>query len=140
MDILVNLNGYFGLPRMGVFASKPAPIQVNYLGFPATLGARYMDYIVADRIVIPDGEQRFYDEKVVGRLPDCYQANDDRRVIGPTTSKARPVYLPEDGFVFCNFNQSYKLLPEMFAAWMRILSGAAPNSVLWLWDNNPAFA
>jgi protein O-GlcNAc transferase len=137
VDILVNLNGYFGLPRMGVFAWKPAPIQVNYLGFPATLGAAYMDYIIADRIVIPEGEQRFYDEKVVW-LPDCYQVNDDRRTIGPTTSRAAHS-LPQDGFVFCNFNQSYKLLPDMFASWMRILS-ATPGSVLWLWENNPAFA
>jgi predicted O-linked N-acetylglucosamine transferase (SPINDLY family) len=136
VDILVNLNGYFGLPRMDVFARKPAPIQVNYLGFPATLGASYMNYIVADRIVIPEDERRFYDEKVVW-LPDCYQVNDDRRAIGPQPSRAEHG-LPRDAFVFCNFNQSYKLLPEIFAAWMRIVS-ATPGSVLWLWENNPAF-
>ncbi len=136
VDILVNLNGYFGLPRMDVFARKPAPIQVNYLGFPATLGAAYMDYIIADRIVIPDGEQRFYDEKVVW-LPDCYQVNDDRRAIGPQTNRAEHG-LPDGAFVFCNFNQSYKLLPEMFDSWMRVLA-ATQGSVLWLWENNPAF-
>jgi predicted O-linked N-acetylglucosamine transferase (SPINDLY family) len=136
IDILINLNGYFGLPRMGVFARKPAPIQVNYLGFPATLGAPYMDYIIADRIVIPDGEQRFYDEQVVW-LPDSYQVNDDKRPIGAETVRAAHG-LPESAFVFCNFNQSYKLLPPMFDSWMRILA-AVPESVLWLWDNNAAF-
>jgi predicted O-linked N-acetylglucosamine transferase (SPINDLY family) len=136
IDILVNLNGYFGLPRMGVFARKPAPIQVNYLGFPATLGAPYMDYIIADRIVIPDGEQCFYDEKVVW-LPNSYQVNDDKRTIGADTARAAHG-LPENAFVFCNFNQSYKLLPQMFESWMRILA-AVPDSVLWLWDNNDVF-
>ena len=136
IDILVNLNGYFGLPRMGVFARKPAPIQVNYLGFPATLGAPYMDYIIADRIVIPEQEAGFYDEKIAW-LPDSYQANDNARIIGADTSRAAHG-LPDGAFVFCNFNQSYKLLPETFDSWMRILA-AVPESVLWLWDNNPAF-
>ena len=136
IDILVNLNGYFGLPRMGVFARKPAPLQVNYLGFPATLGAPYMDYIIADRVVIPEDDARFYDEKVAW-LPDSYQVNDDARAIGPDTSRAK-LGLPEGALVFCNFNQSYKLLPATFDSWMRILE-AVPGSVLWLWDNNPAF-
>ncbi len=136
IDILVNLNGYFGLPRMGVFARKPAPIQVNYLGFPATLGSPYMDYIIADRIVIPEDDARFYDEKVAW-LPDSYQVNDNARAIGPETSRAE-LGLPEGAFVFCNFNQSYKLLPATFDSWMRIVS-AVPGSVLWLWDNNSAF-
>src|SRR6185312_4390519 len=76
VDILVNLNGYFGKHRMDVFARRPAPIQVNYLGFPGTLGAPYMDYIIADDVVIPPGEERLYDEKVV-RLAGSYQVNDD---------------------------------------------------------------
>ena len=75
IDILVNLNGYFGSHRMGVFARKPAPVQVNFLGFPATLGAPYMDYILADRVVIPEEERCHYSEQVV-HLPDCYQVND----------------------------------------------------------------
>jgi protein O-GlcNAc transferase len=137
VDILVSLNGYFGLARMGVFARRPAPIQVNYLGFPATLGAPYIDYIVADRIVIPEEDKRFYDEKVVW-LPDSYQVNDDRRAIGPATSRAAHG-LPQDAFVFCNFNHSYKLTPDMFDSWARIMT-ATPGSVLWLWDSNPHFA
>ena len=130
----MSLNGYFGQGRMGVFAQKPSPIQVNYLGFPATLGAPYMDYIIADHIVIPEAETRFYDEKMVF-LPDCYQVNDDRRVIGPATGRAAH-NLPEDSFVFCNFNHGYKLTPAMFDSWMRILT-AVPDSVLWLWNSNP---
>src|SRR3569833_2875640 len=98
IDILVNLNGYFGDTRMGVFAQRPAPIQVNYLGFPATLGAPYMDYIIADKIVIPESEQSFYDEQVV-YLPGCYQANDDHgREMAHTPSRGeagvRRVFTP----------------------------------------------
>jgi predicted O-linked N-acetylglucosamine transferase (SPINDLY family) len=138
IDILVNLNGYFGKHRMAVFAHRPAPLQVNYLGFPGTLGAPYMDYIIADGIVIPDGEQRFYDEKVV-TLPGCYQANDNKgRAIAPTPTRAE-AGLPEHGFVFCNFNQSYKLTPETFAGWMRILK-QVNGSVLWLLQDTAPFA
>jgi predicted O-linked N-acetylglucosamine transferase (SPINDLY family) len=138
VDILVNLNGYFGAPRMGVFARKPAPVQVNYLGFPATLGAPYIDYIIADQIVIPEAEKQFYDEQVVW-LPGAYQANDDKRAISARTMTRAEAGLPEKGFVFCNFNQSYKLTPDVFAAWMRILK-AVDGSVLWLLETRPPFA
>jgi len=132
IDILVNLNGYFGKHRMDVFAHRPAPLQVNYLGFPGTLGAAYMDYIIADKIVIPPGDQGFYDEQVV-TLPGCYQVNDDRgRAMAPRPSRSE-ARLPEQAFVFCNFNQSYKLTPDAFAGWMRILN-RVPESVLWLLD------
>jgi predicted O-linked N-acetylglucosamine transferase (SPINDLY family) len=130
IDILVNLNGYFGQPRMGVFARRPAPVQVNYLGFPATLGAPYMDYILADATVIPEGEEQYYDERVV-RLPGSYQVNDNRgRAMAAVPSRAE-AGLPAEGFVFCNFNNSYKLTPDVFAGWMRIL-GRVPGSLLWL--------
>src|SRR5262249_47329271 len=119
IDILVNLNGYFGQPRMGVFAHRPAPVQVNYLGFPGTLGAGYMDYIIADRIVLPESETSFFTEKVAW-LPESYQANDSGRAIASHAPSRAELGLPEDGFVFCNSNQSYKLTPQMFAAWMRI--------------------
>ena len=138
IDILVNLNGYFGKPRMGVFARRPAPVQVNYLGFPATLGSACMDYIIADKIVIPDGEQQFYDEKVV-TLPGCYQANDNNgRAIADAPSRAE-AGLPDKGFVFCNFNNAYKLTPDTFAGWMRILK-QVDGSVLWLLESQPPFA
>ena len=138
IDILVNLNGYFGNRRMGVFAHRPAPLQVNYLGFPGTLGAPYIDYIIADRTVIPAGEEPFYDEAVV-TLPGCYQVNDDRgRAMAPAPSRAE-AGLPQDGFVFCNFNQSYKLTPDTFAGWMRILK-QVDGSVLWLLEAPAPFA
>ena len=137
IDILVNLNGYFGKPRMGVFAQKPAPLQVNYLGFPATLGAPYIDYIIADRIVIPEGERRFYDEAVVF-VPDSYQANDDKRA-RPSGARRADHGLPETGFVFCNFNQGYKLAPAIFAVWLRLLR-SCEDSVLWLLHDNDVFA
>jgi predicted O-linked N-acetylglucosamine transferase (SPINDLY family) len=137
IDILVNLNGYFGKPRSQVFAARPAPVQVNYLGFPATLGAPYIDYIIADRVVIPPSEARFYDEAVVW-LPDSYQANDDKRP-RPSPASRAAAGLPDQGFVFCNFNQAYKLGPETFARWMRILR-ACDGSLLWLLADNPDFA
>ena len=130
IDILINLNGYFGMHRMGVLAHRPAPLQVNYLGFPGTLGAPYIDYIIADKVVIPPGEEHFYDEAVI-TLPGCYQVNDDRgRAIASAPTRAE-AGLPQDAFVFCNFNQSYKLIPATFAGWMRILK-QVDGSVLWL--------
>jgi protein O-GlcNAc transferase len=138
IDILVNLNGYFGKPRMGVLARRPAPIQVNYLGFPATLGASYIDYILADGIVIPPGEETFYDEQVV-RLPGSYQANDNKgRALAATPPRVE-AGLPAKGFVFANFNNSYKLTPDVFAGWMRILK-ETEDSVLWLLEAPPPFA
>ena len=138
IDILVNLNGYFGQFRTGVFAHRPAPIQVNYLGFPGTLGAPYMDYLIADRIVIPEEERQFYTEQVV-YLPDCYQANDSKRAVAETAPSRAECGLPETGFVFCNFNMSYKLTPRSFAGWLRILR-QVPGSVLWLLDYHPRFS
>ena len=135
IDILVNLNGYFGPHRMGVFAHKPAPVQVNFLGFPATLGAPYIDYILADRVVIPEDERSHYSEQVV-YLPDCYQVNDCKRPIAEDTPARAESGLPDKAFVFCNFNQSYKFTPAMFAVWMRILN-QVPDSILWLLDDIP---
>ncbi|HSS13014.1 MAG TPA: tetratricopeptide repeat protein, partial [Rhizomicrobium sp.] len=138
IDILVNLNGYFGDARMGVLAQRPCPVQINYLGFPATLGAPYIDYILADTTVIPQDEQRFYDEQVV-YLPGSYQANDDKgRPIAPMPGRTE-AGLPAQGIVFCNFNHAYKLTPETFDSWMRILA-QVKGSVLWLLDCVPLFA
>ena len=134
IDILINLNGYFGNHRMGVFAQKPAPIQVNYLGFPGTLGASYIDYIIADQYVIPPDSEKFYAEKVV-YLPDSYQANDAKREVGSCAVTRRQYRLPQSGFVFCCFNNSYKITPEMFDCWMQILD-EAKCSVLWLLEGN----
>ena len=134
IDLLINLNGYFGEHRMPVFARRPAPIQVNYLGFPGTLGARYIDYIIADRHVIPENHEMFYMEKVV-YLPNCYQANDDKRKIATRVFSRSEFGLPEAGFVFCCFNNNYKIMPDVFDCWMRILK-QVDGSVLWLLENN----
>jgi len=137
IDILINLNGYFGKHRMGVFAQRPAPVQVNFLGYPGTLGASYIDYIVADEIVIPRGEARFYSEAIAW-LPDTYQVNDSRRdEVGSTTRAEHG--LPDKVFVFCSFNQGYKLTPTMFDIWMRILANTH-GSVLWILESNKEFA
>jgi predicted O-linked N-acetylglucosamine transferase (SPINDLY family) len=130
IDILINLNGYFGVDRTGIFAARPAPVQVNYLGFPGTMGAPYMDYLIADRIVIPEDERRYYSEKIV-YLPDCYQPADRKRVASTRRFTRADQGLPETGFVFSCFSTSHKLLPEMFDLWSRLLR-AAEGSVLWL--------
>jgi predicted O-linked N-acetylglucosamine transferase (SPINDLY family) len=136
IDILVNLNGWFGLARTGVFARRPAPVQVNYLGFPGTIGAPYMDVIVADATVIPPGEEGAYEERVV-RLPHSYQPNDRQRRIAATTPARADAGLPDEAFVFACFNNTYKIAPPVFAAWMRILR-VVDGSVLWLLEDNAA--
>jgi predicted O-linked N-acetylglucosamine transferase (SPINDLY family) len=138
IDILVNLNGYFGDNRPGLFALKPAPVQVNYLGFPGTLGTDVMDYIIADETVIPHAEQAAYTERVV-YLPESYQANDSQRIISGELVTRAWASLPADRFVFCCFNNNYKITPHMFGAWMRILK-RSPESVLWLLEDNAAAA
>jgi len=138
IDILINLNGYFGEYRMGVFAQRPAPIQVNYLGFPATLGATYIDYILADAVVIPAEERRFYSEKVL-YLPHTYQANDSRRPLVENVPDRMESELPPNSFVFCNFNAAYKLTPATFSSWMRIVK-QVPDSILWLLEGHHRFS
>jgi predicted O-linked N-acetylglucosamine transferase (SPINDLY family) len=138
IDILVNLNGYFGEQRTQVFAQRPAPIQVNYLGFPGTLGASYIDYIVADRQVIPPSHMEFYTEKVV-YLPNSYQANDRKKEIGARLFNREECGLPQQGFVFCCFNNNYKITPAMFGCWMRILK-RVEGSVLWLIEDTAGAA
>lgn len=138
IDILVNLNGYFGLERQGIFSHKPCPIQVNYLGFPGTLGVDYMDYIIADSHVIPPDHAAFYNEKVV-YLPDTYQVNDSKRRIAERTPTRAEAGLPETGFVFCCFNNNYKTTPDIYEIWMRLLIRVA-GSVLWLLEDNVAAA
>ena len=138
IDIAVDLKGFTENCRPGILARRPAPIQVNYLGYPGTMGAPYIDYIIADCVVIPVADRRFYSEKVV-YLPGSYQANDDRRA-RPLTATGRPAEgLPEQGFVFCSFNSTYKLTPAIFDIWMRLLR-QIDGSVLWLLEGNEVAA
>lgn len=137
IDILVNLNGFFGLGRQGVFAYRPAPLQVNYLGFPGTIGAPYIDYLIADELVVPPSSQKYYVEKIA-YLPNSYQANDDQRRISSRKFTKGEMGLPEVGFIFACFNNSYKITPAIFNLWEKILK-AVEGSVLWiLMDNSTA--
>jgi predicted O-linked N-acetylglucosamine transferase (SPINDLY family) len=134
MDILVDLKGQTFGNRLGVFAHRPAPIQASFLGFPGTSGADYMDYFIGDRFVTPLDHAGHYTEKIA-QLPRSYQPNDSQRFRPPPSHRAQ-WGLPEDALVMGNFNQSFKLSPETFDAWTRILK-AVPQSVLWLLEDNP---
>jgi protein O-GlcNAc transferase len=134
IDIAVDLMGFTRDARPEILSFRPAPIQVNFLGFPATMGADFMDYIIADRIVLPFDQQRFYTERIV-HLPDCYQPNDSKRTIADRTCTRREANLPDDGFVFCCFNNNYKITLPVFEVWMRLLA-AVPGSILWLLRDN----
>ena len=130
IDIAIDLKGYTTNCRSGIFAYRAAPIQVNYLGYPGTMGADYIDYIIADERVIPEANKIHYSEQVV-YLPDSYQVNDSKRVIADKTPSRAEVGLPSSGFVFCCFNYNYKITPDVFDIWMRLL-GKVEGSVLWL--------
>jgi predicted O-linked N-acetylglucosamine transferase (SPINDLY family) len=129
-DIAVDLMGFTGDSRPGILALRPAPVQVNHLGFPGTMGAKHIDYIIADGIVIPKDRRGEFDEAVV-YLPHSFMPTDSARPTAQRTPTRAEAGLPADGFVFCSFNNSYKFSPEMFALWMRLLK-AVPSSVLWL--------
>jgi predicted O-linked N-acetylglucosamine transferase (SPINDLY family) len=135
IDILIDLKGYTRDARTMILAQRPAPIQASYLGYPTTMGAPFIDYIIADPIVAPAEHQPFFDEKIV-HLPDCYQPNDRHREVSQVMRTRADRGLPEDGFVFCSFNNAYKITAPVFAIWMRLL-GQVPASVLWLLDANP---
>jgi len=130
IDIAVDLMGFTKDHRLGVLARRAAPIQVSYLGYPGTMGTGFHDYIIADGTVIPEEHEASYTERVV-RLPGSYQVNDDQRSIAGITPPRRECGLPDDAFVFCCFNNTQKLSPEVFDIWMRVLQ-AVDNSVLWL--------
>jgi predicted O-linked N-acetylglucosamine transferase (SPINDLY family) len=130
IDIAVELTGFTSGCRLGILAARPAPIQVNYLGYPGTLGAPYVDYLIADPTVIPPHEHGHYAEKII-TMPDCYLVNDDTRPIDSQTPTRAMAGLPEQGFVFCCFNNSFKITPGVFDLWMHILR-RVPGSVLWL--------
>ena len=134
IDILVDLHGQTSGARMNMLAYRPAPIQITYLGLPATTGLTSIDYVIADHYLIPDEEAQYYSEKPL-YMPDVYQVSDRKRPVGPTPSRAS-CGLPEDVFVYCSFNNNFKYTPEMFSVWMNILR-RVPGSVLWLLADNP---
>ena len=130
IDIVIDLMGFTGDCRPGILAQRPAPVQVNFLGFPGTMGAPHIDYVIADPIVVPDEDRQHYCESVV-HLPDSYLPGDSARRIAEQKPSRAEAGLPEHGFVFCSFNNSYKLSPEVFDVWMRLLN-AIEGSALWL--------
>ena len=138
IDILIDLKGFTQDSQTNVFAQRPGPIQVNYLGYPGTMGASYIDYIIGDQTVIPDEFRRFYLEKIVV-LPNSYQVNDRTRIISDKALSRSDVGLPSQGIVFCCFNNTYKITPDVFDRWMRIIK-QVEGSVLWLLEDNASAA
>jgi protein O-GlcNAc transferase len=134
IDILIDLKGYTGGVRTEILVDRPAPIQVNYVGYPGTMGADFIDYIIGDPFVTPMEHQANYSEKIV-QLPGSYQPNDTKRPISDKPFTRAQFGLPEQGFVFCSFNGAYKISPTFFAVWMRLLN-ATPGSVLWMLATN----
>jgi protein O-GlcNAc transferase len=135
IDIAVDLMGFTANNRLNVFARRPVPIQVSYMGYPGTMGAPYIDYLVADRTVVPDAARAFYSEQIVW-LPNSYFITDGGQPIAEPPPTRTQCGLPEAGFVFCCFNSNYKILPETFDIWMRLLA-VVEGSVLWLIETNP---
>jgi len=141
IDILVDLKGHTHGARLGIMVFRPAPINVTWLGFPGTTGGNFIDYIIADRVVIPKSETKYFSEKVL-YMPNSYQVNDNEQKIQDMNTatvsrfKRKDFGLPEKGFVFSSFNQAYKITPETFASWMNILR-KVPGSVLWLFEKLP---
>jgi predicted O-linked N-acetylglucosamine transferase (SPINDLY family) len=133
IDILVDLKGYTLGTRVGVFALHPARIQVNYLGYPGTMGAPCYEYIIGDRVITPLEHADDYSEKIA-QMPHCYQPNDRRRPIGRRPTRAE-CGLPDEGFVFCSFNNCYKITEPVFERWCRLLR-SVEGSVLWLYQAN----
>jgi predicted O-linked N-acetylglucosamine transferase (SPINDLY family) len=137
VDIAVDLSGYTSDNRTGIFSYRAAPIQVNWLGYPGTIGANFMDYIVADKTIIPAQSEQFYTEKVVS-LPDTYIVDDSKRLASSRVFTRAELGLPENVFVFCCFNNDYKFNPQVLDAWARILL-QVKNSVVWISENNQSF-
>lgn len=136
IDIAVDLKGYTQDCRESIFVQRAAPIQVSYIGTPGTMGSEQWDYIIADKMVIPEDQQQYFAEKVA-YLPHCYQVNDRKREVADRVFTRSELNLPESGFVFCCFNNCYKILPDVFASWMRILQQVS-GSVLWLLQDHEA--
>ena len=134
IDIAVDLKGYTRGSRPKIFLQGCAPIQVSYLGYPGTMASSNIDYLIADKTLIPEDKQQYYSEKIV-YMPHSYQANATKRIISNVAVSRDDFGLPKSGFIFCCFNNSYKITPSVFISWMRILS-KVDGSVLWLLEND----
>jgi len=130
VDIAIDLSGYTQGSRTTIFSKRAAPIQINYLGYPGTMGASFIDYIIADEFIIPEDKQDFYTEKVI-YLPGCFQPNTYKKPESKNIYNREDEKLPQEGFVFCSFNSTFKLMPSIFNIWMRVLN-KVEGSVLWL--------
>jgi hypothetical protein len=136
VDIAIDLKGFTQNQRAGIFANRAAPIQINFLGYPGTMGADYIDYIIADSELIPEASRPFYTEKVI-YLPGSYQPNDRKRTISAGIVTRSEYDLPDEVFVYSCFNNNFKINPEVFDSWVEILKNV-PHSVLWLLADNPS--
>jgi len=134
IDIAIDLTGHTKNNRLGIFAYRAAPVQINYLGYPGTIGADFIDYIIADSVLIPSGYEQYYNEHIL-RLPNSYMPTDNTRPMSTRPMSRSEMDLPEDGFVFCCFNNNYKISPQEFDIWMRVLA-KVEGSVLWLRNSN----
>ena len=136
IDIAIDLKGYTKNNRSSLFLSRLAPIQISFLGYPGTMGSKTIDYLIADQVVIPEKNKSYYNEEIL-YLPNCYQVTDNTRIISKKIFNKKDCQLPIDSFVFCCFNNSYKISHVEFKIWMRLLM-KVPNSVLWLikYNNN----
>ena len=135
IDIAIDLKGYTREARPCILAHRPAPIQVNYLGYPGTMGADFIDYLIADPVLIPESARQHYTEQIA-YMPDSYQVNDRQRKIAEYPQTRADHGLPEGAFVYCCFNNNFKITPDVFESWMRILA-RVEHSVLWLFEANP---
>jgi predicted O-linked N-acetylglucosamine transferase (SPINDLY family) len=138
IDIAIDLGGHTQDSRPQIFAERAAPLQINYLGFPGTMGTQHLDYLIADSTLIPEDAQETYSEKII-YLPHSYQINDSNRKISDRRFTREEFGLPENGVVLCCFNNNWKILPEIFDCWVSILQ-SIDGSVLWLLEDNPAAA
>ena len=134
MDLAIDCKGHTVDARPGILARRPAAVQAGYLVWPGTYGASFIDYLLVDGFVVPPDERRYYDESLV-YLPHSYQVNDDKRAVPVAAPTRRSLGLPDAAFVFACFNNNFKITPEVFGVWMRILK-ATPGSVLWLLADN----
>ena len=134
IDIAIDLQGYTDKNRVSIFANRAAPIQINYLGYPGSMGADFIDYIVGDKNLIPEDKTQFYSEKII-YLPHCYQPQNNKLKISQEIQSKKKLGLPEDSFVFCAINNTYKITPEIFNIWMKLLK-KVEKSVLWLLEIN----